>query len=151
MRSLAHKLTAGVCVAALACAIAAPASAAIPTTQKQYRLTRSGESGPFQLQMVDAPVRAPGPGEVLVQVHAASLNRHDVFVLNGQMTRLKSVVPLSDGAGEVVAVGTGAKRFHVGDHVAALFFQGWSAAVLRMSPGPCWGVTSTECSPSTLL
>ena len=125
MRSLAHKLTAGVCVAALACAIAAPASAAIPTTQKQYRLTRSGESGPFQLQMVDAPVRAPGAGEVLVRVRAASLNRHDVFVLNGQMTRLKSVVPLSDGAGEVVAVGEGARRFRVGDHVAALFFQGW--------------------------
>jgi NADPH:quinone reductase-like Zn-dependent oxidoreductase len=127
MRSLAQRLVAGVSVTVLACAIAAPALAlaAIPTTQKQYRLIRSGESGPFRLQMVDAPVRAPGAGEVLVRVRAASLNRHDVFVLNGQMTRLKSVVPLSDGAGEVVAVGEGARRLHVGDHVAALFFQGW--------------------------
>ena len=62
MPSLAQKLAAGVSVAVLACAGAAPAMAAIPTTQKQYRLTRSGESGPFQLQMVDAPVRAPGAG-----------------------------------------------------------------------------------------
>lgn len=125
MRSLAQMMTAGISVAVLTCAYVAPATAAIPTTQKQYRLTRNGENGPFQLEMVDAPVRAPGPGEVLVRVHAASLNRHDVFVLKGLMTRLKSVVPLSDGAGEVVAVGAGAKRLHVGDHVASLFFQGW--------------------------
>ena len=125
MRSLAQMMAAGISVAVLAYACVAPATAAIPTTQKQYRLLRNGENGPFQLEMVDAPVRAPGAGEVLVRVHAASLNRHDVFVLKGQMTRLKSIVPLSDGAGEVVAVGAGAKRFHVGDHVASLFFQGW--------------------------
>ncbi len=125
MRSLAQTMTAVISVAVLTCAYVAPATAAIPTTQKQYRLIRNSDNGPFQLEMVDAPVRAPGPGEVLVRVHAASLNRHDVFVLKGQMTRLKSVVPLSDGAGEVVAVGAGAKRLHVGDHVASLFFQGW--------------------------
>ena len=41
------------------------------------------------------------------------------------MTALDSLVPLSDGAGEVVALGEGAHRFQVGDHVASLFFQGW--------------------------
>ena len=121
MRSLIAALS----VAIFACAVTAPATAAVPTTQKQYRLSRSGKSGPFRLQVVDAPVRAPGAGEVLVRVRAASLNRHDAFVLKGAMTALESVVPLSDGAGEVVALGDGARRFHVGDHVASLFFQGW--------------------------
>jgi len=122
MRSLAQILVAVTAIAFTAVVAAAPA---IPTTQKQYRLSRSGKSGPFQLKVVDAPVRAPKAGEVLVRVHAASLNRHDVFVLKGAMTSLENLVPLSDGAGEVVALGEGSKRFHVGDHVASLFFQGW--------------------------
>jgi NADPH:quinone reductase-like Zn-dependent oxidoreductase len=132
MHSHARFLAAAISIVVCACAVAATATglarpAAIPTTQKQYRLVRSGggTTGPFRLEMVDAPVRAPGAGEVLVRVHATSLNRHDVFVLNGQMTARDNLVPLSDGAGEVVAVGEGARRLHVGDHVASLFFQGW--------------------------
>ena len=107
---------------------------AAPSTQKQYRLVRSGTQGPFTLQLVDAPVRVPGANEVLVKVHAASLNRRDVFVLGGgyPVGPRDSLVPLSDGAGEVIAVGPGVTRFRVGDRVAAIFFQRWLSG--RASP-----------------
>jgi NADPH:quinone reductase-like Zn-dependent oxidoreductase len=97
-----------------------------PTTQKQYRLVRGDQQG-FRLDLVDAPVRAPGPNEVLVKVHATSLNRRDVFVMKGQypIGSRQSLVPLSDGAGEVVAIGQGVQRVRVGDRVAAIFFQSW--------------------------
>ena len=111
------------------CAAIAPslATAAIPTTQKQYHLVHSGQGGGNRLAIVDAPVRAPGAGEVLVRVRAASLNRHDIYAWKGQFGPggRDNIVPLSDGVGEVAAVGTGVTRFRVGDHVAAIFFQGW--------------------------
>jgi NADPH:quinone reductase-like Zn-dependent oxidoreductase len=98
-----------------------------PSTQKQYRLVRSGTQGAFTLQLVDADVHAPGPNEVLVKVHAASLNRRDIFVLRGgyPVGPRDSLVPLSDGAGEVNAIGRGVTRFRVGDRVAGIFFQRW--------------------------
>lgn len=97
-----------------------------PTHQRQYQLRRAGE-GPAELVCVDAPVRAPGPGEALVRVHAASLNRRDAYVRLGLYPGPKpaTLVPLSDGAGEVVSVGSGVTRLRPGDRVAAIFFQQW--------------------------
>jgi NADPH:quinone reductase-like Zn-dependent oxidoreductase len=105
---------------------AAGAAAALPTTQKQYRLVRTGEHG-YQLQQADAPVRLPGPHEVLIHVRAVSLNRRDVLIMKGQypIGPRESLVPLSDGAGEIVAVGAGVKRVRVGERVAGIFFQRW--------------------------
>jgi NADPH:quinone reductase-like Zn-dependent oxidoreductase len=96
------------------------------TTQKQWQLVKSGKPG-YTLKLADAPVRKPAAGEVLIKIHAASLNRRDVYVMHGQypMPPRDVVVPLSDGAGEVVAVGTHAKRFKVGDRVTPIFFPRW--------------------------
>jgi NADPH:quinone reductase-like Zn-dependent oxidoreductase len=118
--------------AALPGMYATAAESSIPATQQQYRLVRSGPGG-YELQRTEAPVHAPGAHEVLVRVHAASLNRRDIFVMKGQypMGPRDSLVPLSDGAGEVVAVGPGTTRFHPHDRVAATFFQRW----LRGHPG----------------
>ncbi len=109
-----------------ASSIDASAKEAIPSTQKQYRLIRSGERG-YKLTQVDAPVRMPGPHEVLIRVRATSLNRRDVFVMKGAypVGQRDSLVPLSDGAGEVVALGAGVTRFRVGSRVAGIFFQRW--------------------------
>lgn len=98
----------------------------IPATQQQYRLIKQGE-GPFKLTMVDAPVKQPGEHEVLVKVHAVSLNRRDVMIAKGfyPVGPKTSLVPLSDGAGEVVGVGSQVSRFKSGDRVAAIFFQQW--------------------------
>ena len=96
------------------------------STQKQYRLVKQGDE-PFKLTLVDAPVRQPGEHEVLIKVHAVSLNRRDVMIAKGfyPVGANKNLVPLSDGAGEVTAVGSKVARFKVGDRVAAIFFQKW--------------------------
>ena len=75
-------------------------SAQAQTTQKQYQLQKSGD-GPLQLRLVDAPVREPGEHEVLVRVHAVSLNRRDIYMRAGKYPGgfKPNLVPLSDGAG----------------------------------------------------
>ncbi len=99
----------------------------LPVTQQQYQFIRSGTQGPFTLKSVEVPVPHPGAHEVLIQVHATSLNRRDVYALHGQypVGARQSLVPLSDGAGEVVATGSAVTRFHTGDRVAGIFFQNW--------------------------
>jgi len=111
---------------------AAAAEQSFPAAQKQYQLVPSGAQAGngqqgLQLKLVDAPVRAPGQHEVVVRVHATSLNRHDVYVLKGQLRpgATGGFVPLSDGAGEVIALGSAVTRWHRGDRVAAIFFQSW--------------------------
>ncbi len=71
----------------------------------------------------------PGPGQVLVRVRAASLNYRDLMVARGTYIRgaapRRPLVPLSDGAGEVVELGEGVARLRAGDRVAGAFFQRW--------------------------
>jgi NADPH:quinone reductase-like Zn-dependent oxidoreductase len=95
------------------------------TTQKQWQLIRDGKA--YKLQLADAPVRVPGANEVQIKMHAASLNRRDVYVMGGQypMPPRPAVVPLSDGAGVVSAIGPGVTRFKVGDKVIPIFFPNW--------------------------
>jgi NADPH:quinone reductase-like Zn-dependent oxidoreductase len=109
--------------------LAAPSFAqpeVIPQFQKQYRLFSAFFHG-YNLRLADAPVPRPGPFEVLVKVRAVSINRRDLYVASGYypMKKRKSFVPLSDGAGEVVAIGGSVTRFKIGDRVAAIYFQNW--------------------------
>ncbi|HKE19110.1 MAG TPA: NAD(P)-dependent alcohol dehydrogenase [Kofleriaceae bacterium] len=77
------------------------------------------------LTLVDRPARAPGPREVRVRVRAASLNYRDLVMARGAQRRKAPIVPLSDGAGEVVAVGDEVARLRPGDRVTAAFFPTW--------------------------
>jgi len=120
------------CIAALTCLIAGCATLPhaarnIPATQKQYRLVRNADGHGYKLELTDAAVRPPGAHEVLIRVRATALNRRDVFVMKGQypVGSRDTIVPLSDGAGEIVAVGNGVTRFRAGDRVAGIFFQNW--------------------------
>jgi NADPH:quinone reductase-like Zn-dependent oxidoreductase len=81
------------------------------------------------LQLVDAPEPTPGPGEVLVRVRAVSLNYRDHLMVTGKYNPRQPLplVPCSDGAGEVVAVGPRVSRVKVGDRVMASFAQDWIA------------------------
>jgi NADPH:quinone reductase-like Zn-dependent oxidoreductase len=70
---------------------------------------------------------SPGPGEIRVRVHASSLNFHDYSVVSGRMSVNDGLIPLSDGAGVVEAVGPGVDEFKVGDAVVSCFFPTWDS------------------------
>lgn len=71
---------------------------------------------------------SPGPGQILIQMRAFSLNFRDLLIINHLYpvaTGARRLVPVSDGAGEVVETGEGVTRFQKGDRVMTSFFQGW--------------------------
>ena len=78
------------------------------------------------LVLTERPDPTPGPHQVVVRVHAVSLNYRDLGIL-GNPSQPTPRIPLSDGAGEVIAVGDGVTRVGVGDRVAGTFFQNWIA------------------------
>jgi NADPH:quinone reductase-like Zn-dependent oxidoreductase len=82
------------------------------------------------LAIVDRPEVDPGAGQVAVRVRAVSLNYRDLLMARGQYNPKQKLplVPLSDGAGEVVAVGAGVKSVKVGDRVSSTFMQDYLAA-----------------------
>ncbi|RNJ45943.1 alcohol dehydrogenase [Mesorhizobium erdmanii] len=92
---------------------------------RSYRL--DGSSGTECLVMRDEPEPQPKPHEIVVRIRAASLNRRDTMILNGTypLQPRQSVVPLSDGAGDVVAIGDAVTRFAVGDRVTGSYFARW--------------------------
>jgi NADPH:quinone reductase-like Zn-dependent oxidoreductase len=96
------------------------------TTMRRWVL-KAGPRGPEGLVQEQVPVPQPGPGEVRVRVRAVSLNRRDLMVLTGVYGRpsARDLVPISDGAGEIEAVGPGVDRWTVGDRVAATYFANW--------------------------
>ncbi len=69
----------------------------------------------------------PGRGEVLVRIHANSLSYRDLMIFKGNypLPVKPDVVPVSDGVGEVVAIGTGVTRAKSGDRIAVQMFPQW--------------------------
>jgi NADPH:quinone reductase-like Zn-dependent oxidoreductase len=84
-------------------------------------------TGPDGLKLEEIPDPMPGPGQVLIRLRAAALNYRDLLVVKGAYNpKLRlPFVPLSDGAGEVIALGAGARRFRVGERVVVPFMPGW--------------------------
>lgn len=69
----------------------------------------------------------PQAGEITVRLYANSLNYHDFAVVSGMWGPTEPRIPMADGAGEVVAVGSGVTEFKVGDAVVSTFFPTWQA------------------------
>lgn len=91
-----------------------------------------GQTGPDSLRLVDLPEPQPKPGEVVVRVHANALNYRDLMIADGRYGKINSpLTPLSDGAGEIAAMGAGVTRWKTGDRVAGTFFQGWPDGAFR--------------------
>src|ERR1700692_720343 len=99
-----------------------------------YQLERPGSVDGLVLPERSFP--SPAGGEVLVRVRASSLNFRDLMIINGEypMPVPPGRVPLSDGAGEVVAVGAGVTRFKVGDRVINSFFPNWFGGTFNAMP-----------------
>ena len=80
------------------------------------------------LRIVDLPEPSPGPGEVLVRIRAVALNFRDLIATRIERPgALTPLIPCSDGAGEVVAVGAGVTQWQPGDRVIGCFFQAWES------------------------
>jgi len=103
---------------------------------------RAGASSLDDMELRDVPEPQVGPGEVLVRVRACSLNFRDQIIPLGFYmggTVATDTVPLSDGAGEVVAVGSGVTSVKPGDRVAGTFFQNWLDGPPNPGAGPALG------------
>jgi NADPH:quinone reductase-like Zn-dependent oxidoreductase len=92
---------------------------------KCYEL--QGPDGAEGLKLVDRPVPQPTANQVLVRIKAATLNYRDLLTIKGGYgSRQKfPLVPVSDGAGVVEAVGVGVQQFATGDRVIGSFFENW--------------------------
>lgn len=81
------------------------------------------------LVLKDHPIPTPGPRDVLVRVRASSLNFRELMAINGWAKDWvrAGVIPASDGAGEVIAIGNQVRRVKVGDRIAVNFYETWIA------------------------
>lgn len=97
---------------------------------KTWHLTQ--QNGAEGLHLVETSQPTLKPTEILIRVRANSLNYRDLMIASGQYGAPPSLplVPLSDGAGEITAVGERVTQWKLGDRVAGTFFQGWQS-------GPC--------------
>lgn len=90
---------------------------------KQITLTPGADFARLQTREMATP--KPNTGEVAIRVRAASLNYRDL--LTARNPKIENVVPLSDGAGEIVELGDGVAAWKVGDRVCVNFFRDWQS------------------------
>lgn len=77
------------------------------------------------LKVIEKADPTPAAGEILVRWHATSLNYHDYLVAIGGIPVSPERVPMSDGAGEIIAIGEGVRQWKVGDKIMSMFFPNW--------------------------
>ncbi|MFT3965077.1 MAG: NAD(P)-dependent alcohol dehydrogenase [Sphingobium sp.] len=114
------------------------------------RLRHPASLDTLRLETVEAP--SPGPGEIRVRIRAASLNFRDGLVVNGFFPATDGLIPLSDGAGEVVEVGAGVTAFAVGDAVVSTFHPAWADGHIdkaRMTASPGGPADGYACDDAT--
>jgi NADPH:quinone reductase-like Zn-dependent oxidoreductase len=103
----------------------------IPKTTKQWTVT--GTNGFDALKLSEEATPQVGDSQVLVKLHAASLNYRDLVIPKGMypFAVIDNVIPGSDGAGTVLAVGKDVQRFKPGDKVVTAFHQHYVGGLLK--------------------
>lgn len=113
-------------VAALLLAVLAPAASAEALPQTTRKVVLDKTDAGYRWKLVEAPVPALGPRQVLVRVRAVALNRGDLEMLAPSPgADLSGMVVASDAAGEVLAVGGEVTDFKPGMRVTSLYFRNW--------------------------
>jgi putative PIG3 family NAD(P)H quinone oxidoreductase len=129
----------------------------LPQTMRAVEITRPG--GPEVLTLCERPVPQPGPGQILIALDYAGVNRPDALQRAGNYAPPPSASPLPglEGAGRIVAVGEGVSRWAVGDPVCALLPGGGYAeyvvtAATQALPIPSgMGMREAACLPETFF
>jgi NADPH:quinone reductase-like Zn-dependent oxidoreductase len=108
---------------------------------------KQGAASLDDLVQVERERPTPGPGQLLIRVRACSLNYRDQAIVKGHYIGgpiSSDIIPLSDGAGEVEAIGVGVTQYKVGDSVGGLFFQNWQDGPARPDVGPALGAPPAD-------
>lgn len=91
---------------------------------KIWQVAQEWSIGGMRLNETEQPIA--GVGQVVVRMQAASLNYRDLLTVKGKGGKFDlPLIPFSDGAGEIVALGEGVSRVSIGDRVCPMFFPGW--------------------------
>lgn len=91
------------------------------------------EQDSYRIEQKSRPDPIPKEGQVVVRIQAASLNYRDVIQWKNLAGRdVNGIIPLSDGAGEVVTRGPNVTEFQIGDRVCPNFFTGWTSGKFSM-------------------
>ena len=92
---------------------------------KAYQINSGDGIDALVLRDIDTP--RPGPHEVVIRIRASSINYRDLLTVENPSARNLPIprIPNSDGAGEIVEVGTDVTRFKIGDRVCGTFFESW--------------------------
>jgi NADPH:quinone reductase-like Zn-dependent oxidoreductase len=128
-RAMLDRLVGARCLGVLVACAAPLIAAAQSATIRQYQYAPRADGSRYDVVLKQVPRPTPGAHEVLVAIHATSINGgYDVDMRDrkpGGPGDLAGGIPFADGAGEVVALGADVTRFKVGDRVAGIFMQRW--------------------------
>jgi NADPH:quinone reductase-like Zn-dependent oxidoreductase len=105
-------------------------------------ILKKGAASLDDMVLADVEKPVPAPGEILIRIRACSINYRDAMIPRGLYmggTIDRDITPLSDGVGEVEAVGARVTQFKPGDRVAGIFSQGWISGPPHARAGPALG------------